>query len=68
MRTASRQSTLDTNFSTFGSQQQNSSTHCVSRYLTTGLLTCLTVSITEYDDPSVDNRSGAEKVIYHRVS
>ena len=68
MGTASRQSTLNTNFSTFGFQQQNCLTRCISRYDITGLLTCLTVSITDYDDASVDNRSGAEKVLYFSES
>ena len=62
MGATSTQSTLETKFSTFGFKQHNTSILPSNSYDTHGSLTCLTVSITEYDSPLVKNRSGAEKV------
>ena len=62
METRGSQSTLVTELSTFEYQQRNTETRSGNCYNTTGLLTCLTVSIIEYDNPSVENRSGAQKV------
>ena len=53
---------MNIDFNTLGLRQRNNQTQPGKRYDTNGLFTCLTVSITEYDNPSVENRPGALKV------
>ena len=60
--TTSGQSTLNTTFSAFGYQQQTTPLILADRYDTNGSLTCFNVSITDYDNPTVANRSSAQKV------
>ena len=55
-------SILNTNFKIIECEQGITPKVLIEQYDTSGPSTCFNISITEYDDPAVDNRSGAEKV------